>query len=471
MSHCRECKHKQNHDWPQYTRNPEGFRSVPEVLPFQQPKVNEVWSLKGIGVLGTPVSVVNERAYLGTSDSTLIPRFLSLDARTGRVIWEFRPSIATTTVSQPVVIEAFRRVYFTTCPFLGTPGDLASVYCLDLYTGQLIWKQEVALTPFDLILGSPTFGDRLLFVGMDSAENLIKSPPYIFHGNIVALDPITGTIRWRTLTSPEGFAPGSGITASPAVDPANHLVFIGTGQNYDNSAPLSPYADSLLALNTQTGKLIWSKQFTPGDVYSIAVPGQDLDVLTTPVVAGPYVVVADKKGHVYILKKCCGNLVKNLDLVPVFPSVGGLKGFNSTGAYQDGVYYIAGNVPKPPSPAIGPEFLGATTALTNIFAINVATGKVLWTIQGLEGAAVAAMSATRNFVFYGTTAGVFVIINAKTGAIVYQTRLLNSDLTQNIITVAPTVAGKYLYFTAGFNTPPTTITHYAWKLVEGLECP
>jgi glucose dehydrogenase len=57
-------------------------------------------------------------------------------------------------------------------------------------------------------------------------------------------------------------------------------MFIGTGQNYTGD---SPYADSLIALNYETGKLAWSMQFTKGDIYALSkLDGPDRDLLTAP---------------------------------------------------------------------------------------------------------------------------------------------------------------------------------------------
>jgi polyvinyl alcohol dehydrogenase (cytochrome) len=59
---------------------------------------------------------------------------------------------------------------------------------------------------------------------------------------------------------------GAGIWSAPTVDPARRVLYVTTGDNY--SAPATLTSDAVLALDLETGRMLWSSQVTPGDVYN-----------------------------------------------------------------------------------------------------------------------------------------------------------------------------------------------------------
>jgi len=89
-----------------------------------------------------------------------------------------------------------------------------------------------------------------LIIGSSADEvNLATDPSYpccTFRGNVVALDPATGRVLWNTYTVPDnGGVPcasdsppagcgysGASVWGQPAVDAADGLVCVGTGNNY-----------------------------------------------------------------------------------------------------------------------------------------------------------------------------------------------------------------------------------------------
>ena len=68
----------------------------------------------------------------------------------------------------------------------------------------------------------------------------------------------TGTIR----QGPSG----AGIWSAPTIDPKRGALYVTTGDNY--SAPSSATSDAVLALDLTTGRMLWSRQVTPGDVFN-----------------------------------------------------------------------------------------------------------------------------------------------------------------------------------------------------------
>ncbi len=59
---------------------------------------------------------------------------------------------------------------------------------------------------------------------------------------------------------------GASVWATPTFDEKRDVVDVATGDNY--SDPATNTSDAVLALDAKTGKILWSKQLTPGDVYN-----------------------------------------------------------------------------------------------------------------------------------------------------------------------------------------------------------
>jgi len=58
---------------------------------------------------------------------------------------------------------------------------------------------------------------------------------------------------------------GAGVWNSPTIDPARHALYIGTGDAYTD--PVADTTDAILAMDLNTGKILWSVQDTPKDIW------------------------------------------------------------------------------------------------------------------------------------------------------------------------------------------------------------
>jgi polyvinyl alcohol dehydrogenase (cytochrome) len=52
---------------------------------------------------------------------------------------------------------------------------------------------------------------------------------------------------------------------SPTIDPARHALYVGTGDAYTD--PVAETTDAILAMDLNTGKILWSVQDTPKDIW------------------------------------------------------------------------------------------------------------------------------------------------------------------------------------------------------------
>jgi quinoprotein glucose dehydrogenase len=161
----------------------------------------------------------------------------------------------------------------------------------------------------------PAVIDDVVIVGSGIADNVRLNAPT---AEVRAFDARTGALKWSW--DPMAGAPniGAGNAWSRiTVDLANHLVFVPTGSaSPDYFGGLRPgdnlYADSVVALQSTTGKVAWHFQTVHHDLwdYDVASPPALVTIRrgTEKVEA---VAVGSKTGHIFVLDRLTGK--------PVFP--------------------------------------------------------------------------------------------------------------------------------------------------------
>src|SRR5262245_32948349 len=102
-----------------------------------------------------------------------------------------------------------------------------------------------------------------------------------FRGSVTALDARTGTTRWKTYTIVDEPKPttrssqdvqlwgpsGAAVWSSPTVDLQAKRVYVTTGDGY--SDPVARTVDAFIAFDLDTGKMLWSRQLTENDSYTM----------------------------------------------------------------------------------------------------------------------------------------------------------------------------------------------------------
>ncbi|MBV8718853.1 MAG: PQQ-binding-like beta-propeller repeat protein [Chloroflexi bacterium] len=152
----------------------------------------------------------------------------------------------------------------------------AHVFAVDAHTGKLAWITQVDSTFVSQITGSPVVFNGVVYVGVSSVEEITAAfvPGYqcIFRGSEVALDARTGKVLWQTFDMPSGYTGGAIWGSSAAIDPDRGDLYVGTGNNYSVPASVqachdaggtncdSPddHVDSLMAFDLRTGAVKWA---------------------------------------------------------------------------------------------------------------------------------------------------------------------------------------------------------------------
>lgn len=157
-------------------------------------------------------------------------------------------------------------------------------YALQAETGRLLWKEKIEEHDAARLTGSPVAYNGTVFAGVASWEETRSLDPSYpccsFRGSIVALRIRDGQRVWKSYTIPETprqtgktqrgtpqLGPsGAGVWSAPTIDVKRGVMYITTGDNY--SSPATATSDAVVALDLATGRILWSKQTTPGDAYN-----------------------------------------------------------------------------------------------------------------------------------------------------------------------------------------------------------
>lgn len=161
----------------------------------------------------------------------------------------------------------------------------------------------------------PAVIDDLVIVGSAIADNVRVAAPT---PEVRAFDVRTGALRWKfdPLAGSPNIGAGNAWSRITA-DPERHLVFVPTGSaSPDYFGGFRPgnnlYADSVVALKSQTGEVVWHFQTVHHDLW-------DYDVASPPTLitvrrggrAVAAVAIGSKTGHVFVLDRVTGQ--------PLFP--------------------------------------------------------------------------------------------------------------------------------------------------------
>ncbi|HXM54819.1 MAG TPA: PQQ-binding-like beta-propeller repeat protein [Candidatus Dormibacteraeota bacterium] len=462
------------------------------------------WTAQVHGDVSSTPAVVDGAVYITDWGGFLT----KLDAATGRVIWAHRVSeydgIAGS-ISRTSPLVAGGRVFIgdmndASSPVAGGLG--AHELAIDARTGALVWNSQVGDHFAASITASPILYRGVLYQGVSSKEEPMSTVPSYpcctFRGSVVALSAATGTVLWRTFTMPDnggvpgGYSGGAVWSSTPALDPATGRLYVDTGNNYTVPASvdacqdaggtpaqcLSPddHVDSILALDTRTGRIEWATgQFAFDSWTASCLAGQNpvhcppnhgadsdfgsgAQLFTVPDATGrPQTLVGagQKSGVYWALDAATGRIVWATRVGPT-----GLQGGIQWGTATDGRRIYVAEADDQRVPYQLPD--GRTIDFGSIAALDPATGRILWQVADPNaGLDKAALSAANGVLYAGSMTGHMYALDAATG------RVLNDFLGQGSSIAGPAIVGDSVYWGNGYSlfgvgTPATTF--YAFSL-------
>ena len=217
----------------------------------------------------------------------------SIDAASGCVYWSFQADSGVRNAINIAPMKAAGK-------FAAYFGDIkANLYKIDASDGKLLWKIRVDDNSLARITGAPALYNNRLYVPVASGEERAAGlsmvhPCCTFRGSVVAVNAETGKQLWKTYVIPEApkiigknpngvprWGPaGGGVWNTPTIDPKTHTLYIGTGDSYTEPAP--PTTDGVMAINLDTGKVLWSVQDTENDAWLSGCGGGQSNAKNSP---------------------------------------------------------------------------------------------------------------------------------------------------------------------------------------------
>jgi len=254
------------------------------------------------------------------------------------------------------------------------------------------------------------------------------------HGGLVSLSLADGTAQWHF--DPEQGAPASGcgdIWGSAAVDPADGLVVVGTG-NCEKDAGWTRASEAIVGIDLATGAMRWSYQPHPKG------NGNDWDFAGAPnlftIGDRPVAGLGNKDGWYYVVDRRTGKPVWKAEAQRQASGKGGF----SFGGFIGALALVDGAV-------VGGTAVGDCPCQDGF---DAATGKVLWQSRAPTGTYAAAggvESATGGLVFQTGVDQTLRAFAPRTGKVVWKSVL------RSISSSGPTIAGNELFIGTGFREP------------------
>lgn len=259
----------------------------------------------------------------------------AVDAASGQALWQFDPQIDPQFMRKVCCGVVNRGVAVSGGALFVAALD-GYLFALNKTDGTVLWRSDTFIDRNRgyTITGAPYIANDLVIIGNAGAE-------FDARGYITAYDMKTGKQRWRFFTVPNSPTPpfehpelevaaatwdpnslwevglGGTVWDAMAFDPDLNLLYVGTG----NAAPYprklrSPsggdnlYLASILAINPDTGQLVWHYQTTPGDNWDftatqkIILANLEIEGRTRQVL-----MQAPKNGFFYVLDRMTGELI------------------------------------------------------------------------------------------------------------------------------------------------------------------
>jgi polyvinyl alcohol dehydrogenase (cytochrome) len=233
------------------------------------PRLKLKWALAFDGSVNaySAPTVFGGTVFTGSAGGTIY----ALDARSGCIHWSYEASGA---VRSAIVVHQ-------TALFFG--DQAGNFYSLATSTGRLLWKKRVDDHEQARVTGSPILNNGIVIVPVTGGEEGrsfdLKYQCCTMRGSVLALRAGDGAVVWKTYTveparqtgqnsegTPTWGPSGAGVWSAPTIDSKRGLVYVTTGDNY--SPPATSLSDAVIALDLTTGRIVWSRQTTPGDVYN-----------------------------------------------------------------------------------------------------------------------------------------------------------------------------------------------------------
>jgi len=315
-----------NIQWPIAGQNLADTRSQPSETTINASNASQLtmkWVFSTTGSVSATPTVAGNAVYFPDWSGNIY----AVDKNTGHKIWS--RSISSYTGIAGDLSRTSPAVYGNYLVFGDNQGQLgahkgANEIAVNRTTGQLQWVTEIDSHIAAIVTGSAIISGGTVYQGVSSNEEALatnpKYPCCTFRGSMVALNLKSGTIKWKTYTSPDNGGKPGGYSGNAIWQPpvlGNGTLYVGTGNNYTvpasveqcqaanpqagNCTAPNDYFETALAFDPNTGAIKWATKTSGYDAWTVAC-------INTPTAAN----CPSPAGPDYDLGGSGGNLTGNL---------------------------------------------------------------------------------------------------------------------------------------------------------------
>ena len=430
-------------------------------------------------------------------------RIYALDVKTGEKLWKYEHRLPEGIMPCCDVINRDAAIYGDLVIF----GTLdAQLVALNKDTGRVVWREKIDDYKAGYSMtAAPQIVKGKLITGVSGGEFGVM-------GRVEARDPLTGKMIWMRPVveghmgytyDKDGKAIENGVSGTVNAtwpgdlwktggaatwqaayyDPDVNLIFMGTGNPAPWNSWLRPgdnlYSAATVAINPDTGKIVWHYQSTPHDGWDYDGVNEFISFEYNDPKTGKLVKAggkADRNGFFFVNDRATGKLLnafpfvtqidwaKGIDMEtgrpiwndekrpgnPFLDSVkdagkgevvfnapsflGGKNQMPMAFSPDTGLFYVPSNEwgmdiwNEPVSYKRGAAYLGAGFTIKPLYedyigamrAVDPVNGKIVWEVKNNAPLWGGVLTTGGNLVFYGTPEGYLKAVNAKTGEEVWQ---------------------------------------------------
>ena len=339
--------------------NAQKYSPLTQITADNVSKLTKVWEFHtgdvSDGKGDTPATVwsatpifANDTLYIGTP----FDRLIALDPGTGKEKWHYDTKSSRKALTQPVLKnrgvsywQAKNPVKGEACQKMVYMGTVdGKLFALDADSGKPCsgfadngvldlnqWNTVNAKYPLSVLQPPTVVGNHLLVGGAGKDWAYAEAPP----GTVFSVNAQTGKLEWTFEAIPAEIRKRTGtanVWTHMSADEANGLVYLPVSSpspNYwgGNRVDAIPLGTSTTALDINTGKVVWSRQWVHHDVW-------DYDINSAPTLMDitvdgkqiPALVQATKQGFLFVVNRLTGEDVWPIEERPVPQGDGSVQG-------------------------------------------------------------------------------------------------------------------------------------------------
>lgn len=244
------------------------------------------WSIAfpGIGGLRSTPVITEDTLFYPAASTTHV---YAIDAQSGCIKWAYDAGVS---LRSSAVLAGDLS---DDVALLFVADERARLHAIDPYTGESVWVRNGALDEgmHTRLTGAPVVFESRLYLPVSASG--VQRGALDTHeccdgrGGVIAFDALTGEEVWRYATMPPAEytglrniagtrlrgPSGAPVWASPSLDTQRRQLYITTGEN--TSLPATDTSNAFIALDIDSGEVVWQFQAVANDVWNMACTGRE----------------------------------------------------------------------------------------------------------------------------------------------------------------------------------------------------